>query len=104
MYKDQAEHKSNNRESGYGEVGECTITPLVDYDGYYIDLRGNDGRWCGNSETDSTTADVSQGETTEYRTIVEKIYVGYDKTWNPDIEMSVKNFEFKIGSGELHLR
>ncbi len=84
MYKDQAEHKTNSRESGYGEVGECTITPLVDYDGYYIDLRGDDGRW--------------------YRTIVEKIYVGYDKTWNPDIEMSVKNFEFKIGSGELHLR
>ena len=84
MMKQQAESKSNNRESGYGEVGECTVTPLEDVEGYYVDLKGDDGRW--------------------YRSILRTVYCGADKPLNATIEMEFKGFEFKIDESELHLR
>lgn len=79
MNLEQAEKKRNGRESGYGEIGECTIIPLDDCNKYYVDISGSEGRW--------------------YRSIIETVYVDYQTPLKTDTEVMIKG-EQKTEWGE----
>ena len=83
MQLEQAERKTNDRNVGYGVIGECTITPL-DNGRYYVDLADDEGRW--------------------YRSIISKVYIGWENPLKAKREVRIEGMEFKINHSELHLR